>query len=93
MNVRLGNGSFRKGQVLEINGKKAVVQVFEGTNGLDTVSTNCEFTGDVLKMPISEEILGRVFNGSGMPIDQGPRVLAEECIDINGQPINPFMRE
>ena len=78
VNVRLGDGSVRKGQVLEINGNRAVVQIFEGTQNIDVVNTYVEFTGDVLKMPISEEMLGRSFNGSGMPIDGGPGVLAEE---------------
>ena len=77
VNVRLGDGSLRKGQVLEIAGKRAVVQIFEGTQGIDNLSTKVEFTGDVLKMPVSEEMLGRVFNGSGDPIDQGPPVLPE----------------
>jgi len=82
----------RKGQVLEINGKRAVVQIFEGTSGIDNLHTHCEFTGDVLRMPISEEMLGRTFNGSGKPIDKGPQVLAEEFHDIQGQPINPSKR-
>jgi V-type H+-transporting ATPase subunit B len=51
-----------------------------------------EFTGDVLKMPMSEEILGRVFNGSGVPMDHGPNILAEEYLDIQGMPINPYNR-
>lgn len=67
-------------------------QVFEGTSGVDNKSTKCEFTGDVLRMPISEEMLGRTFNGSGKPIDDAPPVLAEEYLDIQGQPINPFAR-
>jgi len=92
VNVRLGNGQVRKGQVLEIKGKQAVVQIFEGTAGIDNMSTTCEFTGDVLRMPMSVEMLGRVFNGSGQPIDQGPPVLAEKFLDIQGQPINPFQR-
>jgi V-type H+-transporting ATPase subunit B len=82
VNVRLGDGEIRKGQVLEIEGKKAVVQIFEGTSNIDNLSTHCEFTGDVLKMPISTEMLGRQFNGSGVPIDHGPPVLAEEFLDI-----------
>lgn len=82
----------RKGQVLEINGKRAVVQIFEGTQDIDVMNTYVEFTGDVLKMPISEEMLGRTFNGSGNPIDGGPNVLAEDFLDIMGQPINPCMR-
>lgn len=92
VNVRLGDGTIRKGQVLEISGKRAVVQIFEGTSNIDVVNTYCEFTGDVLRMPISEEMLGRTFNGSGDPIDQGPPVLAEEFLNINGQPINPCQR-
>ena len=92
VNVYLGDGSMRRGQVLEIAGKRAVVQIFEGTSGIDSVRTRCEFTGDTMHMAISEEMLGRTFNGSGRPIDKGPPVLAEEMIDIQGQPINPYMR-
>jgi V-type H+-transporting ATPase subunit B len=82
VNVKLGNGQVRKGQVLEIAGKKAVVQIFEGTADIDNTHTHCEFTGDVLKMPISTEMLGRQFNGQGQPIDNGPPVLAEGFLDI-----------
>ena len=92
VNVVLGDGTSRRGQVLEINGKKAVVQIFEGTSGIDNLNTHVEFTGDVLKMPISEEMLGRSFNGSGDPIDKGPQILAEEFLDIQGTPINPYNR-
>ena len=92
VNVYLGDGTMRKGQVLEIAGKRAVVQIFEGTSGIDNLNTHVEFTGDVLRMPISEEMLGRQFNGSGIPIDHGPPVLAEKFLDIQGQPINPFQR-
>jgi len=77
---------------LEVYGKKAVVQVFEGTNGIDVKNTRIEFTGEVLKMAVSEDMLGRIFNGSGQPIDKGPKVLAEKYLDIQGQPINPFAR-
>jgi len=92
VNVTLGDGTVRKGQVLEIAGSRAVVQIFEGTSGIDNRDTRCEFTGEVLKMPLSEEMLGRSFNGSGKPIDQGPPVLAEKYMDIQGQPINPYQR-
>lgn len=92
VNLTLGDGEIRKGQVLEVSGKKAVVQVFEGTSGIDAKNTRCEFTGDVLRMPVSEDMLGRIFNGSGKPIDKGPKVLPEDFLDIQGQPINPFMR-
>ncbi|ELP89013.1 vacuolar ATP synthase subunit B, putative, partial [Entamoeba invadens IP1] len=92
VNIKLGDGSTRKGQVLEIAGNKAVVQVFEGTSGIDARQTRCEFTGDVLTIPVSEDMLGRVFNGSGKPVDKGPNVIAEDYLDINGQPINPANR-
>lgn len=60
-------------------------QVFEGTSGVDAKHTICEFTGDILRTPVSEDMLGRVFNGSGKPIDQGPSVLAEDFLDIQGE--------
>ncbi|KAI8912701.1 P-loop containing nucleoside triphosphate hydrolase protein [Gorgonomyces haynaldii] len=90
--LTLPDGTRRSGQVLEVQGKKAVVQVFEGTSGVDAKATRVEFTGDVLKIPVSEDMLGRVFNGSGKAIDKGPKVFAEEYLDIQGQPINPFSR-
>ena len=58
-------------KVLEVTGSKAVVQVFEGTSGIDAKKTTCEFTGDILRTPVSEDMLGRIFNGSGKPIDKG----------------------
>ncbi|KAJ5067196.1 v-type proton atpase subunit b brain isoform [Anaeramoeba ignava] len=93
VNLTLGDGTQRRGQVLEVSGTKAVVQVFEGTSGIDAKKTHCEFTGDILRTPVSEDMLGRVFNGSGKPIDKGPPILAENFLDIQGQPINPYMRE
>jgi V-type H+-transporting ATPase subunit B len=90
--LTLQDGSTRSGQVLEVSGNKAVVQVFEGTSGIDAKHTTCDFTGDILRLPVSEDMLGRVFNGSGKPIDKGPNVLAEDFLDIQGQPINPHSR-
>ncbi|KAM6289154.1 LOW QUALITY PROTEIN: V-type proton ATPase subunit B, kidney isoform-like, partial [Aegotheles albertisi] len=92
VNFMLPNGTSRSGQVLEVMGSKAIVQVFEGTSGIDAKKTSCEFTGDILRTPVSEDMLGRVFNGSGKPIDSGPTVMAEDFLDINGQPINPHSR-
>ena len=60
------------------------LQVFEGTSGIDAKHTTCEFTGDILRTPVSEDMLGRVFNGSGKPVDKGPNVLAEDFLDIQG---------
>ena len=73
-------------------GSRAVVQVFEGTSGVDVKATKVQFTGETLKIPVSEDMLGRVFNGSGKPIDRGPRIFAEDYLDIQGQPINPSSR-
>lgn len=92
VHLTLPDGTKRSGQVLEVIGSKAVVQVFEGTSGIDAKKTACEFTGDILRTPVSEDMLGRVFNGSGKPIDRGPTVLAEDYLDIMGQPINPQCR-
>merc|ERR1711976_660003 len=92
VNVGLADGSVRQGQILEVNKKKAVVQVFEGTSNIDNKNCHIEFTGDTLKMPISDDLMGRAFNGSGKPIDKGPVVIAEEFLDINGAPLNPKSR-
>mmetsp|Transcript_2376 Transcript_2376/g.8215 ORF Transcript_2376/g.8215 Transcript_2376/m.8215 type:complete len:658 (-) Transcript_2376:63-2036(-) len=92
INIKLGDGSTRRGQVLEVDGDRAVVQVFEGTSGVDGRNTKLEFTGEVLKTPVSEDMLGRIFNGSGTPIDGGPPVLAEQYLDIQGSSINPSER-
>uniref|UniRef100_A0A7S0WZ83 Vacuolar proton pump subunit B n=1 Tax=Chlamydomonas leiostraca TaxID=1034604 RepID=A0A7S0WZ83_9CHLO len=92
VDIRLGDGTFRRGQVLEVDGTRAVVQVFEGTSGIDNRKTTLEFTGEVLKTPVSRDMMGRVFNGSGKPIDGGPPVLAEAFLDITGSSINPAER-
>ncbi|CAG8759410.1 21876_t:CDS:10, partial [Racocetra persica] len=92
VNLTLPDGSCRAGQILEIQGKRAIVQVFEGTSGVDSKATHVEFTGDTLKIPVSEDMLGRIFNGSGKAIDKGPKVFAEDFLDINGSPINPISR-
>lgn len=68
------------------------MQVFEGTSGIDVKKTRVKFTGQSLKLGVSEDMLGRIFDGSGRAIDKGPKVLAEEYLDINGSPINPFSR-
>ncbi|RMY78052.1 hypothetical protein D0863_00901 [Hortaea werneckii] len=93
VSLTLPDGSERSGQVLEARGSRAVVQVFEGTSGIDVKKTKVEFTGHNLKLGVSEDMLGRVFDGSGRAIDKGPKVLAEDYLDINGSPINPYSRE
>ena len=90
--LTLPDGTVRGGQVLEVSGRKAIVQVFEVTSCIDVNATHVEFTGSSMKLPVSEDMLGRIFNGSGLPIDKGPKVFAEEYLDINGSPINPYAR-
>ncbi|CCW68592.1 unnamed protein product [Phytomonas sp. Hart1] len=90
--IELADGSIRRGEVLEIDGTKAVVQVFEGTSGIDVLHSKCEFTGKVMELGVSEDMLGRIFNGSGTPIDNGPPVLPEQYRNIEGIPINPRAR-
>merc|ERR1712070_53087 len=91
--LTLGDGRKRRGQVLEVDGSKAVVQVFEGTEGIDNRDSTVTFSGDTLRVPVAEEMLGRIFNGAGIPLDNGPAVVADDFLDVNGQPINPFARE
>ncbi len=91
--IRGPDGKERLGQVLEARENMAIVQVFEGTRGLDVKSTTVKFLGETLKIGVSLEMLGRVFDGTGKPIDGGPDIIPEEMRDINGYPINPSARE
>ncbi len=91
--IRLPSGEERLGQVLEVESDRAVIQVFAGTRGLDTKDTSVQFTGEVMKFGVSRELLGRVFNGVGEPIDDSPDIIPEERRNINGDPINPSARE
>ena len=91
--IELANGETRRGRVLEIDSKSALVQVFEGTDGIDIESTKVRFVGKVLTLPVSSEMLGRVFNGRGEPIDGGAPIIADKTIDVNGLPMNPFSRD
>ena len=85
-------GHLRRGRVLEVSEKMAVVEVFAGTTGLSIDGTNVRFLGEALRIPVAEEMLGRVFDGLGTPIDGGPEPLTDHFADINGQPINPTAR-
>jgi len=91
--IKTSSGEIRTGQVLEAFTDKAVVQVFEGTKGLDTKKTSARFIGETMKLGVSKDILGRVFDGTGNPIDDAPPIIPEERRDINGNPINPYARE
>jgi V/A-type H+-transporting ATPase subunit B len=86
------DGDPRLGQVLEVDKRLGVVQVFAGTSGLDLARTGVRFTGDVARLDVSLSMLGRVLDGSGQPIDGGPPIIPEASLDINGLPINPSVR-
>ncbi len=85
------SGEVKTGQVLDTSEDIVVVQVFEGTSGLDT-ETRVKFLGENIKLPVSEDLLGRILNGSGKPIDGGPEIIPEEKLDITGAAINPVAR-
>ncbi len=91
--IELTDGSRRRGKVLEIDSNRALVQVFEGTDGLDTADTTVRFLGKVQMLPVSRDMLGRVFNGRGDPIDGGAPILPEKQLDVNGLAMNPFSRD
>lgn len=90
--IVLNDGSMRLARVVEISGEKAVLQVFEGTKGLSLKNTNTQFMGKPMEMPLSLEILGRIFNGAGKPIDGLGDIYPEKSADINGKPLNPVSR-
>ncbi|MEM2973093.1 MAG: V-type ATP synthase subunit B, partial [Candidatus Caldarchaeum sp.] len=91
--VETSEGERRLGRVIEVGEGRAVVQIFEGTQGLSIEGTRARFLGTTLKIPVSTEMLGRVFDGLGRPLDGLPEPIAEETLDINGEPINPEQRE
>ncbi len=91
--IETPNGEHRRGQVLEVREDLAVVQVFEGTSDLNTSTTKIRFTGETAKIGVSLDMMGRIFNGTGKPIDGGPEIIPEKELDINGSPMNPSARE
>ncbi len=90
--IRLDDGTQRLGRVVEISGKRVVLQVFEGTKGLSMTNTRTKFTGKPMELALSGEILGRVFSGAGKPIDGLGNIFPEKTADINGHPLNPVSR-
>lgn len=91
--VELQTGEKRRGKVLEINGSRAMVQLFEGSTGINLKETKAKFLGRPLELGVSEDMLGRIFDGMGNPIDNGPKIIAEKRFDINGEAINPVSRD
>ena len=90
--IELPDGSVRRGKVLEVDRDTAVVQLFESAAGINLAESKVRFLGHPLQLGVSGDMLGRVFNGMGEPIDDGPPILAEEYRDINGLPMNPAAR-
>jgi len=90
--LRLKNGETRHGRVIEITGDKVAIQVFEGTQGIGLNEVKIEFSGKPLEISLSREVLGRIFNGAGTPIDGLGPVFASTKKDVNGEPLNPVMR-
>lgn len=91
--IETSEGDRRLGRVLEVGMGKAVVQVFEGTSGLATRGVKARFSGRTLEIPVSPDVLGRIFDGLGRPIDGLPAPIGEKKLDVNGAPINPAMRD
>ena len=86
------DGKIRLGMVMDTSDKAVVLQVFEGTSGLTMPGTRVRFSGKPLKLPVSIEMLGRTFNGLGVPLDGGPPPIGDAELDVNGKPINPISR-
>ena len=91
--VELTDGTVRRCKVLEVNGDSAVVQLFEASAGINLANSKIRFLGHPLQLAVSGDMLGRVFNGMGQPIDGGPAILADEYRDINGLAMNPAARD
>lgn len=91
--IQMQNGEKRRGQVLEINGDKAMVQIFEGSSGINLQDTKVRFLGRPLSLDVSEDMVGRVFDGMGRVNDGGPDLIPEKTLDINGEAINPMARD
>jgi V/A-type H+-transporting ATPase subunit B len=91
VNIRLRDGTVKRGQVLDTSTDKVVVQVFEGTSGI-SMDAGVKFLGETIQLPVSREILGRILSGAGEPLDGGPRIVPEKKLEIIGAAINPYAR-
>ena len=91
--IQLHNGEVRRCKVLEVNGDRAVVQLFDSSAGINLRDAKIRFLGHPLQLGVSADMLGRVFNGMGEPIDGGPALLADKHMDINGLAMNPAARD
>ena len=91
--IELPNGETRRCKVLEVDGDRAVVQLFESSTGINLAESKVRFLGHGMQLGVSPDMLGRVFDGMGRPTDGGPEILAEDYLDINGLPMNPAARD
>ena len=91
--IRQANGELRSGRVLEVDDDRALVQLFEGSQGLKIADAKARFLGRGIELSVSPDILGRVFDGMGRPKDSGCQIIAEKSLDINGVPLNPASRD
>lgn len=91
--IKLPDGTIRQGQVLEVDHNRALIQVFGGTRGIDIPNSSVRFSGKPIELPLSKDILGRTFNGLGIPIDGGPDIIPAKLADVNGAPLNPYARD
>ena len=91
--VRLPNGEIRRGRVLEVSEDRAVLQMFEDTRGISMQDSSAKFLGRAMELPVSLDMMGRVFDGAGRAKDGGAEIIAEKKLNINGSPINPYSRD
>jgi len=91
--IEQANGELRSGKVLEVNGDQALVQLFESSQGLKISDARARFLGHGTELAVSPDMLGRIFDGMGRPIDNGPAIIPEKRMDINGAPLNPAARD
>jgi len=92
VNVLTQSGDEKRGQVIDVSDKVTVIQVFEGTSGLDVEKTAVRFTGETIKLGVSMDMFGRIFTGSGKPADGGPSIIPEDYLDVHAATINPYSR-
>ena len=91
--IILPTGEKRRAKVLEVEEDKVLLQLFEGTSGINLAKVRVKFEGKGMELGVSPDLLGRIFDGLGRPIDQGPQIIAEKKVNINGNPINPVARD
>jgi V/A-type H+-transporting ATPase subunit B len=93
VDVQLRNGEIKGGQAIDISEKATIIEVFGGVSEVDLIGSKVRCRGETLKLAVSMDMLGRIFDGMGEPVDGGPRVIPEDYLDINGEPINPALRQ